>query len=219
MSIRHLPKLATQLTLSLLLICGARQATAAEVWVVGLQGAIGPAYADYFIRALERGEEEGIDLLVLRLDTPGGLDKSMRDMIKAILASRVPVATYVAPNGSRAASAGTYIMYASHVAAMAPRDQHRLLDPGQHRRRRRLAVSDPRRARSDWRRGRRRGHGGRRCRRRRRERGCPRRRAAVRHGHGAQGGQRRRFLYQGPRRVARAQCRVGGSHGARSPPT
>ena len=120
MSIRHLPKLATQLTLALLLICGARQATAAEVWVVGLQGAIGPAYADYFIRALERGEEEGIDLLVLRLDTPGGLDKSMRDMIKAILASRVPVATYVAPNGSRAASAGTYIMYASHVAAMAP---------------------------------------------------------------------------------------------------
>ena len=120
MSIRHLPKLATQLTLALLMICGARQATAAEVWVVGLQGAIGPAYADYFIRALERGEEEGIDLLVLRLDTPGGLDKSMRDMIKAILASRVPVATYVAPNGSRAASAGTYIMYASHVAAMAP---------------------------------------------------------------------------------------------------
>ena len=120
MSIRHMPKLATQLTLSLLLICGARQATAAEVWVVGLEGAIGPAYADYFIRALERGEEAGIDLLVLRLDTPGGLDKSMRDMIKAILASGVPVATYVAPNGSRAASAGTYIMYASHIAAMAP---------------------------------------------------------------------------------------------------
>ena len=120
MSIRHMPKLATQLTLSLLLICGARQATAAEVWVVGLEGAIGPAYADYFIRALERGEEAGIDLLVLRLDTPGGLDKSMRDMIKVILASRVPVATYVAPNGSRAASAGTYIMYASHIAAMAP---------------------------------------------------------------------------------------------------
>ena len=120
MSIRHMPKLATQLALSLLLICGARQATAAEVWVVGLEGAIGPAYADYFIRALERGEEAGIDLLVLRLDTPGGLDKSMRDMIKVILASRVPVATYVAPNGSRAASAGTYIMYASHIAAMAP---------------------------------------------------------------------------------------------------
>lgn len=95
-------------------------AKGAQVHVVELEGAIGPASADYFIRALERAEEDGIDLLVLRLDTPGGLDKSMRDMIKAILASRVPVAAYVAPNGSRAASAGTYILYASHIAAMAP---------------------------------------------------------------------------------------------------
>ena len=95
-------------------------ATTPQVRVVELEGAIGPASADYFMRALEQGGEDGIDLLVLRLDTPGGLDKSMRDMIKAILASRVPVATYVAPNGSRAASAGTYIMYASHIAAMAP---------------------------------------------------------------------------------------------------
>ncbi|MCY3837459.1 MAG: nodulation protein NfeD, partial [Gammaproteobacteria bacterium] len=94
--------------------------TTPQVRVVELEGAIGPASADYFMRALERGDEDGIDLLVLRLDTPGGLDKSMRDMIKAILASPVPVATYVAPNGSRAASAGTYIMYASHIAAMAP---------------------------------------------------------------------------------------------------
>ena len=96
------------------------EVTGSQVWVVELEGAIGPASADYFIRALRRADEEGVNLLVLRLDTPGGLDKSMRDMIKAILASRVPVATYVAPNGSRAASAGTYIMYASHVAAMAP---------------------------------------------------------------------------------------------------
>ena len=95
-------------------------ATTPQVRVVELEGAIGPASADYFMRALEQGGEDGIDLLVLRLDTPGGLDKSMRDMIKAILASPVPVATYVAPNGSRAASAGTYIMYASHIAAMAP---------------------------------------------------------------------------------------------------
>ena len=120
MSPRHLPKLATKLALLVLLIGGVHRAAASDVWVVELDGAIGPASADYFIRALERADESAIDLLVLRLDTPGGLDKSMRDMIKAILASPVPVATYVAPNGSRAASAGTYIMYASHIAAMAP---------------------------------------------------------------------------------------------------
>ena len=120
MSPHHLPKLATKLALLVLLIGGVHRAAASDVWVVELDGAIGPASADYFMRALQRADEAAIDLLVLRLDTPGGLDKSMRDMIKAILASPVPVATYVAPNGSRAASAGTYIMYASHIAAMAP---------------------------------------------------------------------------------------------------
>ena len=98
----------------------AEVASAAKVWVIELQGAIGPASADYFIRSLEDAEDAEVDLVVVRLDTPGGLDKSMRDMIKALLASSVPVATYVSPNGSRAASAGTYIMYASHIAAMAP---------------------------------------------------------------------------------------------------
>ncbi len=90
------------------------------VVVVELEDAIGPASASYFIDSLEDANERGAELLVLRLDTPGGLDAAMRDMIKAILASDVPVATWVAPSGARAASAGTYIMYASHFAVMAP---------------------------------------------------------------------------------------------------
>lgn len=92
----------------------------ADVQVMTIQGPIGPAVSDWFIRSLSDAEDAGADLLVIELDTPGGLDSSMRDMIKAILGSEVPVATYVTPRGARAASAGTYILYASHVAAMAP---------------------------------------------------------------------------------------------------
>ena len=93
---------------------------AADVRVMTIQEAIGPAVADWFLRTLADAGEQGADLLVVELDTPGGLDKSMRDMIQGILSSEVPVATYVTPRGARAASAGTYLLYASHVAAMAP---------------------------------------------------------------------------------------------------
>jgi len=95
-------------------------AASAPVFIVPLTGAIGPATADFAGRALARAEKEGAQLVVLRIDTPGGLDLSMRQIIKDILASSVPVAAFVAPSGARAASAGTYILYASHVAAMAP---------------------------------------------------------------------------------------------------
>jgi membrane-bound serine protease (ClpP class) len=88
--------------------------------VLEIDDAIGPATSDFFLRALERANDQQAAALVLQLDTPGGLDSAMRDMIRAILASNVPVVTYVAPSGARAASAGTYLLYASHIAAMAP---------------------------------------------------------------------------------------------------
>jgi membrane-bound serine protease (ClpP class) len=85
-----------------------------------VSGPIGPATSDFFVRALREANEQHASVVVVTLDTPGGLDTSMRDMVQAILASDVPVVTYVSPSGARAASAGTFLLYASHVAAMAP---------------------------------------------------------------------------------------------------
>jgi len=108
------------LAVALLLAVPGNAASPGRAVVLEVNGAIGPAVADYIAQELAAVKSSDTGLVVLRMNTPGGLDGSMRKIIRAILASPVPVATFVAPGGARAASAGTYIAYASSIAAMAP---------------------------------------------------------------------------------------------------
>ena len=98
----------------------AQEASSRPVLLLDVTGVIGFVAAGELSKALERAKAEKAALLILRLDTPGGLLSSTRDMIREMLASTTPIVVYVAPNGARAASAGTYLVYASHLAAMAP---------------------------------------------------------------------------------------------------
>lgn len=98
----------------------AQEAPPGALWMLQLDGAVGPSTADYLVRGIEGAAEARAAAVLIRIDTPGGLDSSMRDMIAGVLASPIPVICYVAPGGARAASAGTFLMYSCHIAAMAP---------------------------------------------------------------------------------------------------
>lgn len=106
--------------LACLLVISAFSVRADDVWVIEIDGGIGPATSDYISREIKQAQTEQASFIVIKMNTPGGLDTSMREIIRAITTSSIPVATWVGPAGSRAASAGTYILLASHVAVMAP---------------------------------------------------------------------------------------------------
>jgi len=121
----YFPALSVALLCLALLLLGASipgksQARTVEALSVKIQGSINPAQSDMLDRAVEQSRKEGYDLLLISLDTPGGLGQSMREMVQTVLNSPVPVAVWVGPRGARAASAGTFLVAASSVASMSP---------------------------------------------------------------------------------------------------
>jgi membrane-bound serine protease (ClpP class) len=91
-----------------------------EVYIIEISGSINPAVADFLKKGINKASTDGVSCIIIKIDTPGGLAESMRKIVKAIFASKVPVVTYVAPSGARAASAGVMITIAADIAAMAP---------------------------------------------------------------------------------------------------
>ena len=120
-SIQSLTRLVFGLAGVLLVLSAWAVATATnKAYLVEVDGSIGPVSQELITRSIDNAESEGAMMVILQMNTPGGLDHSMREIIQGILDAYVPVITFISPQGSRAASAGTYILYASHVAAMAP---------------------------------------------------------------------------------------------------
>ena len=121
----RLIQLLTRLVLGLALVMAILSAWAVDTptnkaYLVEVNGPIGPVSQELVMRGIESAESDAATMVILQMNTPGGLDHSMREIIQGILDAHVPVITFVSPQGSRAASAGTYILYASHIAAMAP---------------------------------------------------------------------------------------------------
>ena len=118
--IRQVQLLLLLVVLFLLPLSPVHSFASGQATLLRVDGPIGPAISDYLVRGIEKSADLEAEAIIIQINTPGGLDHSMRQIIREILASPVPVITYVAPDGSRAASAGTFILYASHIAAMAP---------------------------------------------------------------------------------------------------